>query len=99
MQIDDVIHGALTVAGVTTDTVDLNAYCQSEATGLGPLEAINETDSINAFTSPTSFDPTAGATDWPSTGKYLQRVDGRPYKYGFVMFHTIVVDAADFPSS
>lgn len=99
MQIDDVIHGALTVAGTTSDTVDLNAYCQAEAVGLGPLEAIDETDSIDAFTSPTSFSATTGATDYPSSGKYLYRTDGRPYKYGFVMFHAIVVDAADFPSS
>jgi len=89
----------LTVDGVTSDSVDLNAYCQSEAEGLGPFEAVNETDSIDAFTSPTSFGATAGATDWPSSGKYLYRVDGRPYKYGFVMFHAIVVDAADFPTA
>jgi hypothetical protein len=99
MEISPTIHGDLTVEGVTTDTVDLNAYCQSEAVGLGPFESTNETDSITAFTSPTSFAATDGATDWPSSGKFLYRVDGRPYKYGFVMFHAIVVDAADFPSS
>jgi hypothetical protein len=99
MEISPTIHGELTVGGVTSDSVDLAAYCGAEAVGLGPLETINQTDSINAFTSPTSFSATDGATDWPSSGKFLYRVDGRPYKYGFVMFHAIVVDAADFPSA
>jgi hypothetical protein len=99
MEISPTIHGGLSVDGVTSDSVDLAAYCSSEAVGLGPAESISQTDSINAFTSPTSFSATDGATNWPSSGKFLYRVDGRPYKYGFVMFHSIVVDAADFPSS
>jgi hypothetical protein len=99
MEISPTIHGGLSVGGVTSDSVDLAAYCSSEAVGLGPAESISQTDSINAFTSPTNFSATDGATDWPSSGKFLYRVDGRPYKYGFVMFHAIVVDASDFPSA
>lgn len=98
-EISPTIHEALVVGGVTDDTVDLNAYCASEAVGLGPAEYVSETDTIDAFTLPTSFDATDGDTDWPTAGKFLYRVDARPYKYGFVMFHVIVVDAADFPTN
>ncbi len=99
MQIDGVIHDDLTVLGLTSDTVNLAAYCSSEAVGLGPFEYVSELDSVDAFTSPTTFSKTAGATDWPTSGKYNYRNDARPYKYGFVMFHAIVVDASDFPTT
>ena len=98
MEISPTIHGALSISGITSDTVNLSAYCQAEATGLGPFETIAQTDSVSAFTTPTTFDATCGDTDWPEDGLFLYRVDARPYKYGFVMFHVLVVDAADFPN-
>lgn len=97
MQISPTIHGALTVTGTTTDDIDLNADADAEAVGLGPAETVTQTDTITAFVTPTSYSATTGATDWPSTGLFLYKVDARPYKYGYVMFHAIVVDAADFP--
>ena len=98
MQISPTVHGALSISGTTTTTINLNASCSAEAEGLGPPESIDMTDSVTAHVEPTSLSATDGATDWPTTGKYLYRVDARPYKYGFIMFHTIVVDAANFPN-
>lgn len=99
MQISPTIHDTIIMGGTTSHTVNLEAACDSEAAGLGPAEAIDVTDSVSADVSPTSFPATDGATDWPTVGKFLYRVDARPYKYGYVMFHAIVVDAADFPTN
>jgi hypothetical protein len=87
------------MSGTASATVNLEASCDSEAAGLGPAESIDVVDNISASVSPTSFLATDGDTDWPTTGKFLYRVDARPYKYGYVMFHAIVVDAADFPTN
>jgi hypothetical protein len=45
-----------------------------------------------------SIDPSPGATTWPGSGMHLYKLDGQPYKYGYVLFHAIVVDASNFPT-
>jgi hypothetical protein len=98
IRISPTIHGALTVASPTSDSHGIVVDATAEASGLGPFEHSHQSDSVSATISPTSIDATSGATTWPSTGKYLYKVDASPYRYGYVQFHVIVVDAADFPT-
>ncbi len=96
-RISPTIHPVINLTGTTSDSRGISASAESEMEGLGPNEAISQSDTANANITPTTIDATEGATDWPTTGLYLYRVDAQPYRYGYVQFHVVVVDAADFP--
>jgi hypothetical protein len=99
MRISPTIHAAMSVGGTMTDSDTVNVSATAEATGLGPSETETQSSSVSASVTPTSIPATAGATDWPTTGKFLLRVDAQPYRFGYIQIHAVVVDAADFPSS
>lgn len=98
IRVSPTIHEELTVTGDTTDTEGISADATAEATGLGPAETSSESDSVTATVTPTLIPATSGDTAWPSSGKYIYRIDAQPHKYDRVQFHVIVVDATDFPS-
>lgn len=98
IRVSPTIHAEIMVSGDTTDTEGISADAIAEATGLGPSEESSESDSVSASITPTTIAATAGDTDWPSSGKYIYRIDAQPHKYDRVQFHVIVVDATDFPS-
>lgn len=99
MRISPTIHGEITVGGDTYGSESVSATAYAEAAGLGPLET-QTTGPLTCVASvtPTTIPATAGATTWPTSGKYLYRVTPNPYGYGFIEFHCVVVDAADFPN-
>jgi hypothetical protein len=97
MRISPTIHDEITVSGATSDTDSVSATASAEAVGLGPPETETQSSTVNSSVTPTSIPATAGATDWPTTGKYLLRVDAQPYRFGYIQIHAVVVDAADFP--
>lgn len=96
-RISPTIHGAISMTGTTTFSDTITAHADAEAAGLGPFEEIDQTQSITGFVAPTSIPATAGDTTWPSSGKFLYKVDAQPYRYGYVQLHCVVVDASDFP--
>jgi hypothetical protein len=97
MRISPTIHDEITVDGTTSDTDSVSATASAEAVGLGPPEAETQSSTVNSSVEPTTIPATAGAIDWPTTGKYLLRVDAQPYRFGYIQIHAVVVDAADFP--
>lgn len=99
IRISPTIHAALSLIGTTTGSQSISASASAEATGLGPFETITQSASVSGNISPTSIPATVGATDWPTMGKFLYRVDAQPYRFGFIQFHCVVVDAVDFPSN
>jgi hypothetical protein len=100
IRISPTIHDNITVGGDTTpDSVTISATANSEAVGLGPAESSSESGTVNGSLTPTSISATSGLVDWATmSGKYLMRVDAEPYRFGYIQFHCIVVDAGDFPS-
>lgn len=99
IRISPTIHAEITVGGTTSETQSISATATAEATGLGPAETITDSEDVDASVSPTTIPATPGATTWPTTGKYLYRLDAQPYRFGYIQFHCVVIDAADFPSS
>ncbi len=97
VRISPTIHPSINLTGTTSDSRGISASAFSEAEGLGPAESISQSDTASANITPTTIDATVGTTDWPTTGLYLYRVDAQPYRYGYVQFHVVIVDAADFP--
>jgi hypothetical protein len=104
VRISPTIHGAINVGGDADSSQPISATAAANASGLGPSESHTEDDSASAAVfvgtvGNRTIPATTGAHDWPSTGLYLYKVDAQPYKYGYVQFHVIIVDAADFPTS
>lgn len=97
IRISPTIHPAINVSGTTSDSRSISATAFAESVGLGPAENSTQSDTATAAITPTFLPATEGATDWPTTGLYLYRVDAQPYRYGYVQFHVVIVDAADFP--
>lgn len=99
LRISPTIHAELTVYGDTSGSEDVTATAYAEAAGLGPLEEQTTGPiSVTAAVTPTTIPATVGATEWPTTGLYLYRTDPHPYRYGYIEFHCVVIDAADFPN-
>jgi len=98
MRISPTIHAAITVGGTVNASDTVSATATAEATSLGPHETITQDGTINANVTPTSIPATVGDTDWPTTGKFVYRVDAQPYRFGYIQIHCVVVDAADFPT-
>jgi hypothetical protein len=96
IRISPTIHPIITVGGTTTDTETITAHADSTS-DLSLLYEIDQTQDVTASVNPTSIPATVGATTWPASGIFLYRVDAQPYRYGYVQFHVIIVDAASFP--
>ena len=99
IRISPTIHGEIDVGGDTDDSENISATATAEATGLGPTETITESATVASSITPTTIPATEGDTDWPSSGYFLYRVDAQPYRFGYVQFHVVVVNAADFPNA
>ncbi len=99
LRISPTIHNEiiLSVTGPSSESVSATAY--AEAAGLGPLESQGTGPlSVYGTVSPTTVAASYGDTAWPTSGLYLYRTDPHPYRYGYIEFHCVVVDAADFPN-
>jgi hypothetical protein len=84
-------------------TQPISAHAHAVATDLGPDEDHTEPDSVTAeIYNQTSgnygIPASPGSTGWPAGGLHLYKLDASPYKYGYVQFHAIIVDAANFPT-
>lgn len=100
IRISPTIHPLINLSGTTSDSQTVSAHADSEASGLGPLSTITRGPfTVSSAISPTSLAATAGANDWPSTGLFVYDIIPRIYRYGYIEFHAIVVNAANFPSS
>jgi hypothetical protein len=105
VRISPTIHSNITIGGAHTGSQHISAHAHADATGLGPVggEDHVEPDDVtaeiyNGAPGNYSIDPSPGATTWPGSGMHLYKLDGQPYKYGYVLFHAIVVDASNFPT-
>jgi hypothetical protein len=103
VRISPTIHSDLTIAGPHMLTQPISAHAHAVATDLGPDEDHTEPDSVTAeIYNQTSgnygIPASPGSTGWPAGGLHLYKLDASPYKYGYVQFHAIIVDAANFPT-
>lgn len=100
LRISPTIHAELTVEGDVYGTESVSSTAYAECAGLGPLETQNTGPlSVTAQVTPTTIPATVGATTWPTSGLFLYRADPHPYRYGYIEFHCVVVNAEDFPST
>ena len=103
VRISPTIHNGFTLDGPHTATQPISATATANAVGLGPAESHTEPDSVDAEIYigahlNYSVDASPGATTWPSSGLHLYKLDAQPFKYGYIQFHSIVVDAGNFPT-
>lgn len=99
LRISPTIHDVINVSGDTSGSESVTATAYAEAYGLGPLESQTTGPiSVSATITPTTIGATLGATTWPTSGLFLYRTDPHPYRYGYIEFHCVVIDAADFPN-
>lgn len=99
LRISPTIHDILTVYDDTYGTESVTATAYAQAYGLGPLESQSTGPiSISASITPTTIPATQGETAWPISGLFLYRTDPHPYRYGYIEFHCVIVDATDFPN-
>lgn len=99
LRISPTIHDVINISGPTSGSESVSSSAYAECAGLGPLEVQGTGPlSVYADITPTSIPATQGATSWPTSGLFLYRTDPHPYRYGFIEFHCVVLDAADFPN-
>ncbi len=103
LRISPTIHDVILVDagtygyGTASESVTATAY--AGAYGLGPSESQSTGPlSVSATISPMTIPATLGQTGWPTSGLFLYRTDPHPYRYGYIEFHCVIVDAADFPN-
>jgi len=99
IRISPTIHGEISVGGDTDDTESISASATAEATGLGPAETSAQSASVSASITPITIPATDGDTDWPTSGLFLFKVEPQPYRFGYIQFQCVLVNAADFPSN
>lgn len=99
VRIPPTIHPAVFVSGNVSGNETVSADASAFAAGVGPSKIISKDGTVSATINPSFLGATAGATDWPSTGLYLLRVDPDPFKYSWIQFHLVVLNAADFPTN
>src|SRR4029077_217240 len=83
IRISPTIHAALSIAGDTTATQAIQADAHANAAGLGPNSFHSESDSVTSSitcgeTGTTTIPSSGSATDWPSSGLYLYKLDAQP---------------------
>jgi hypothetical protein len=99
LRISPTIHDIITIYGDTYGSESVYASAYAECAGLGPLESQTTGPlSVTASILPTTIPATVGDTAWPTSGFYLYRTDPHPYRYGYIEFHCVVINAADFPN-
>jgi hypothetical protein len=107
LRVSPTIHPSIAINGTTSSSETISAHADADASGLGPAES-QTTGPITVYsavscrhddgTSSTTIPATAGATDWPTVGLFIYRTDPSLYRYGYVQYHMIIVDAANFPN-
>jgi hypothetical protein len=107
MRVSPTIHPAINLAGTVTDSETISAAADADAGGLGPFESqttgpITVDAKVRYMASDgslsTTIPATTGATDWPTVGLFVYKTDPSLYRYGYVQYHMVIVDASKFPN-